>query len=103
MFMRSKSIDLVRTDCDTALKGKVSALSRLKGEILVVTGGTGFVGTWLTEAVAYLNDQYSFGTQLVLISRSTDLFKTSRPHLANRKDVSLIKSDVRHLSELPRE
>jgi nucleoside-diphosphate-sugar epimerase len=101
--MHFKPHELVRRDIEAALKSAISSLSRLKGEVLVVTGGTGFVGTWIAESVAYLNDQHAFGTQLALVSRSTDLFRATRPHLANRKDISLIKSDVRHLLELPKE
>ena len=78
-------------------------MAGLKGETLTIVGGTGFVGTWLTELVASLNDLYSFGTQVVLISRSVDHFKKVRPHLANRKDVRLIKADARFTSEIPKE
>jgi dTDP-glucose 4,6-dehydratase len=67
----------------------------------VVIGGTGFVGTWIAEMVAALNDEYQFGIKLSLISRSTDQFASRLPHLANREDIKLIKSDVRQLGQFP--
>jgi nucleoside-diphosphate-sugar epimerase len=95
--------ELVREDCKQSLQGRADQLAALKGETLVVTGGTGFVGTWIAEMVAALNDLHGFKTRTVLVSRSTDLFKSARPHLASRMDLKLIKSDVRHLMEVPRE
>jgi nucleoside-diphosphate-sugar epimerase len=97
-----KALDLVKSDCTSVLKERAPALNALKGDTITVLGGTGFVGSWLAELVTTLNDEYNFGTQLVLISRGVDHFKKLRPHLANRKDVQLIKSDVRHTSEIPK-
>jgi dTDP-glucose 4,6-dehydratase len=40
---------------------------------------------------------------LVLAARSTDRFKLSLPHLAGRPDIQLLKADIRHSLEVPRE
>lgn len=79
----------------------VEALAPLRDELLVVTGGTGFVGTWLTELVAHLNDAHAFRTRLHLIARSTDGFRDHSARLASRDDVELVEHDVRDLVELP--
>lgn len=101
--MNVRAIGLVREDCARVLEGEVQRLAPLKGETVVVTGGTGFVGTWLAELIATLNDEHAFGVSAILISRSTDHFRATRPHLAQRKDFRLVKSDVRHTVELPKE
>lgn len=93
--------DIIRQDCLRVLESRETKLESLRGSELVVIGGTGFVGTWITEMVAALNDEYQFGTELKLISRSTDQFSLRLPHLANRPDVALIKSDVRQLGQFP--
>ena len=98
--MSRLAIDLVRADCAEVFKSRVELLAPLKGEMLTVTGGTGFMGTWLAEAVSYLNDEHRFGMQIVLVSRSSELFSKSYPHLSNRKDIVLVKSDVRHAVEV---
>jgi nucleoside-diphosphate-sugar epimerase len=103
MSTHDRSAELTRRDCDLSFRDHVTRLARLKGTTVFVTGGTGFIGTWLAEGIAYLNDQHSFGTQLVLLSRGTDAFKVLRPHLARRDDISFVKSDIRHLLELPRQ
>lgn len=91
----------IHHDCLRVLSGREKALELLRQSDLVVVGGTGFVGTWIAEMVAALNDEYQFGIKLFLISRSTDQFLTRLPHLANRTDVQLIKSDVRQLGQFP--
>lgn len=90
-----------RLDCLRVLSGREKALEQLRQSQLVVIGGTGFVGTWIAEMVAALNDEFQFGIKLSLISRSTDQFSSRLPHLANRADTKLIKSDVRQLGQFP--
>jgi dTDP-glucose 4,6-dehydratase len=90
-----------RNDCLRTLNGREKALEPLLQSKLVIIGGTGFVGTWIAEMVAALNDVYQFGIQLALISRTTDQFANRLPHLANRTDVQLIQSDVRQLGQFP--
>lgn len=90
-----------RQDCLRVLNGREKALEQLRQSQLVVIGGTGFVGTWIAEMVAALNDEFQFGIKLSLISRSTDQFTSRLPHLANRADIQLIKSDVRQLGQFP--
>jgi len=99
--MKNECQDRVRQDCLRVLENRASLLDPLRGSSLVVIGGTGFVGTWIAEMVAALNDSYKFGINLSLISRSTDQFSNRLPHLANRSDMTLIKSDVRQLGQFP--
>lgn len=94
---------LVREDCRKALDGRTDALRPLRGETVLIAGGTGFVGTWLAETLACLNDDFGFGCRISLLARGTERFAAARPHLAARPDVRLIRTDVRHVSELPRE
>lgn len=99
--MKLECQERTRHDCLRILDGRDKALDPLRQSELVVIGGTGFVGTWIAEMVAALNDGYQFGIKLSLISRSTDQFANRSPHLANRPDFSLIKSDVRQLGQFP--
>lgn len=100
--MKTPATSIIREDCIASLGANANKLQDLKNDTVVITGGTGFMGTWLTEMISLLNDEHGFNTQVILISRSTDHFSATRPHLSNRKDVTLIKSDVRSLVELPK-
>jgi dTDP-glucose 4,6-dehydratase len=99
--MKLECQERIRHDCLRILDGRDNALEPLRKSELVIVGGTGFVGTWITEMVAALNDAYQFDTKLTLISRSTDQFANRLPHLGKRKDINLIKSDVRQLGQFP--
>ena len=46
----------------------------LRGQRIAVTGGSGFLGSWLAEMVAALNDEYLLGMKL-------DLYSVSYTHL----------------------
>lgn len=100
--MSLKALEIVRTDCSLVLKNSGKSLDKLRNSTVVVTGGTGFVGTWIAELITQLNYEYSFGTQLLLISRRTDEFANKYPHLSNRKDIFLQSTDVRYLTDLPK-
>ncbi|MDD5367635.1 MAG: NAD-dependent epimerase/dehydratase family protein [Anaerolineaceae bacterium] len=76
-------------------------LETLRGERILITGGTGFVGIWLAELVTYLNDRDRLGVRLLLLSSRAYSFREKAPHLASRSDIELIEQDVRHLVGLP--
>jgi dTDP-glucose 4,6-dehydratase len=66
----------------------------LRGERVFMTGGTGFVGTWLVEAFAAANDAYDLGAKAVLLSRDPARFAQRAPHLAGHRAVRLIAGDA---------
>jgi dTDP-glucose 4,6-dehydratase len=101
--VKARALELVRRDCQEALKGNLEDLAALKGCRLLVTGGTGFLGTWIAEAVSCLNDDFGFGLELTLLARHTELFTEEVPHLAHRKDLSLRRLDVRSMAEVPQD
>ncbi|MBI2094596.1 MAG: NAD-dependent epimerase/dehydratase family protein [Candidatus Omnitrophica bacterium] len=95
-------MDIIQEDCANASR-QAELLEALRGETIFITGGTGFVGVWFCELVAHLNDQHGFGTQLLLLSGRAQSFSAKAPHLAMRKDVTLIERDVRSLLDIPKE
>lgn len=101
--MNARAIQLVRRDALEAVQGRLDLLTQLKGKRLLITGGTGFLGTWLAELIASLNDDFGFGIEATLLARDTDGFTARLPHLATRRDLLLRRGDVRGLVELPRE
>jgi len=93
---------MTRQDCIRVLnREREIELEPLRQSELVVIGGTGFVGTWIAEMVAALNDEYQFGIKLHLLSRNVEQFSNHAPHLARRLDIQLIKSDVRQSERIP--
>jgi nucleoside-diphosphate-sugar epimerase len=99
--MRREQLDIIHQDLETAANGSLGVLEPLRGGRILITGGTGFVGTWLGELTAYLNDVHGFGLHLLLLARDSDEFRGQRSHLAQRPEFSLVRGDVRNLREVP--
>jgi dTDP-glucose 4,6-dehydratase len=66
----------------------------LRGERIFITGGTGFVGTWLVEAFAAANRAHDLGATAVLLSRDPSGFAARAPHLARDPAVRLVAGDA---------
>ena len=92
---------MITADCHEVVGSSSEALNKLRNRVVYVTGGTGFIGTWIAELVSYLNDTHNFGTQLLLLARDTNAFQDKAPHLAERADIQLIRSDVRNIIDIP--
>lgn len=101
--MSTATLDLILNDYHHVTANKTESLAAIKNTTLVITGGTGFVGTWLAGLIAFLNDHHAFNVNLILIGRNIEHFKMTRPHLAKRNDIQLLSSDIRYLAELPQE
>ncbi|WP_025560575.1 NAD-dependent epimerase/dehydratase family protein [Sphingomonas sp. UNC305MFCol5.2] len=61
---------------------------RLSGARIFMTGGTGFIGRWMLEALA----RSGINVEVTLLSRDPDAFATRAPHLATR--FGLVKGDT---------
>jgi nucleoside-diphosphate-sugar epimerase len=81
-------------DLDRVLQTAEEALRGLAGARLFVTGGTGFVGTWLTESFLWANRALSLGASAVLLTRDPERFAIKAPHLAEDPAISLLRGDV---------
>lgn len=66
----------------------------LSGERLFITGGTGFFGTWLLEALVAANRQLDTKIEAWVLSRNPSAFALRSPHLANAKGIHWIAGDV---------
>lgn len=75
--------------------------SALKDQAIFVAGGTGFMGKWIAEIVAYINDTQHFNITLYLLGRDISRFKEEVPHLAQKSFIHLIEQDVRNIHDLP--
>jgi nucleoside-diphosphate-sugar epimerase len=101
--MSTSQYEALQNDCAGSAGEDIPALQPLRGAHMLITGGTGFVGTWVTQMVAYLNDCHQFGINLTLLSPHASEFSSRAPHLACRADVRLMEGDVRSLADLPSE
>lgn len=67
----------------------------LDGARVLVTGGTGFVGTWLLATALRATRTAGIRTEFVILSRNPPAFLVAHPRLAKAPGVRLVAGDVR--------
>lgn len=72
----------------------------LRGQRIFITGGTGFVGCWLLEALIWANQELALNLSLTILSRNPEAFIAKAPHLAQCSIVNLLKGDVNNLQTI---
>ncbi len=80
-------------DLDHVLSHTEGLWAPIRGERFFLTGGTGFVGTWLTESLLWANRRLSLGISAVLLTRNPEAFRRRSPHLAGDPAVTLWAGD----------
>jgi dTDP-glucose 4,6-dehydratase len=82
-------------DLDDVLEQTRDLFEHLRGQRVLITGGTGFVGTWLLEALVWADKKLSLGTRAYVLTRDPKRFAGRAPHLAGARAVKLLSGDVR--------
>lgn len=61
---------------------------------LFITGGTGFVGTWLLETFAFANQMLRLKASAVVLSRDPSAFMAKAPHLLSDPAITFVAGDA---------
>jgi len=80
---------------DQAILPWAEAWRGLKGQRILLTGGTGTVGAWLLELYCRANDLWGLGSRIQVLSRDPARFQAKCPHLAADPAVSFLRGDIR--------
>ena len=89
-------------DCRRSLAvSGVDRLTPLRGGKILITGASGFVGSWLLATIACLNDDHGFGIETVALARHPSRDPLMAAFLADRRDVTPVRADVRQFVEVP--
>lgn len=73
----------------------------LQGSKIFITGGTGFIGCWLLEAIRYANEKYKLGISATVLTRNLSTFRKKAPHLANYAGFDFWQGNVADFSFPP--
>ncbi len=65
----------------------------MRGESLFITGGSGFVGSWLLESLLRACDRFDLGLTVALLTRNPERFRAAAPHSARHPAVRIIAGD----------
>jgi nucleoside-diphosphate-sugar epimerase len=72
-----------------------SVWEELKGQRIFITGGTGFIGTWLLEALLWANQRLKLNLSVTALTRNPEEFAKKAPHLASDPSLQCWVGDVR--------
>jgi nucleoside-diphosphate-sugar epimerase len=86
---------IIAADIARLLARTPSLWEPFRGASLFISGGTGFFGVWLLEAILAANRERSLGCRVMVLSRDPSRFAAKAPHLAADHSVFLIEGDVR--------
>jgi len=78
-------------DLDHVLEHAGGVFKSLAGARIFITGGTGFVGSWLIESLL----RADAGASAVLLTRDPDRFRSANPHVSNHPALTVLHGDVR--------
>lgn len=89
--------ELFRVDLDNVFARLKPDWRPLSGARLFITGGTGFIGRWMLEALRDANERLSLGAEAVILTRNIAAFSAKAPHLATYAPFTFVEGDVRDL------
>jgi nucleoside-diphosphate-sugar epimerase len=100
--MNTTAERIVRMDCERIASAVEKELGSIDGASILITGGSGFLGSWLCEMVACLNETHRRNIRLHVVARDKEKFHDRLGHLASKPYVDFIRCDVRSLVEIPK-
>lgn len=90
---------MVKQDCIKSVYSSLDKLEKLRNSHILITGGTGFIGSWLSEMLTVLNEEYGFNVKIYLLGRNPPQTNS----LKSNANIIFIKSDIRNLKLIPSE
>ncbi len=84
--------NLLKSDLDETVQYLLTRREYFEGKNVLIFGGTGFIGTWLTSTLLSANDEHNFNMQIKIVTR--DSHKASLRFGVSRKFVEYIEQDL---------
>jgi dTDP-glucose 4,6-dehydratase len=82
-------------DLDEILQRMPRLWDDLRGARIFLTGGTGFVGTWLLESLLHADRELGLGVRVLVLTRDEAAFRAKAPRLAADRRLDFRRGDVR--------
>ncbi len=94
--MGKNSKTIISEDCNIIFSSLGDKLEKLNNSSVYVTGGSGFLGSWVYEIINFLNLSLSYNIKLYLLDR-----KPKPEYIALSKNIEYLQADVRSISDIP--
>jgi nucleoside-diphosphate-sugar epimerase len=86
---------LPTTDLDEAIGRDPSIWEDFRGATVLLTGGTGFIGSWMVATLQQASKRLQLGTKIVLLTRNPEAPRLRMLGFTDQSDITLISGDVR--------
>ena len=100
--MKKKQNISITSDCTRSYAGVQKKIEELKGKTILISGGTGFMGSWVAEMVHYMNEAHNMEITLFLMARNKSKFEKKLAHLKDSNNIKFIYSDVTKGAVIPK-
>jgi dTDP-glucose 4,6-dehydratase len=81
-------------DLDAMIAALQADWPKLAGKRIFMTGGTGFIGRWMLEALAEANRRRGLGAQVTIVTRDPAAFARKAPDLADHPAFQFVADNV---------
>jgi UDP-glucuronate decarboxylase len=81
-------------DLDSIFEALAPDWPTLAGKRIFMTGGTGFIGRWMLEALVDAERRMGLGITMKVLTRDQAAFRAKAPHLFAHPGIELITGDV---------
>jgi dTDP-glucose 4,6-dehydratase len=81
-------------DLDHVLAHTTEVWESLRGQRIFITGGTGFVGTWLVESFLWANERLNLKSRAILLTRNPEAFRRKAPQAANHSSIEFLRGEA---------
>ena len=96
MTIRNKILPLFKSDLDHVLSLVGDNFRALSNQSTLITGASGFIGSWMLETAIYAAQEFGFPVEISIITRNKNAFLSGFPHLNKFKGLNVIETDVRN-------
>jgi nucleoside-diphosphate-sugar epimerase len=86
--------NLLSNDLDYILSRTLSLWNELKDQRIFITGGTGFLGTWILESFVWANRKLKLNAEAVVLTRNIDKFFNKCPHFMGDKSLKFVEGNI---------
>ena len=85
---------LPQRDLDHVLAGASAAWAALRQTRIFITGGTGFVGTWLVESLLHASDRLKLGIEIAVLTRDASRYGETNPRLTAHPSLQVLQGNI---------
>lgn len=78
-----------------------SEIKKLAGKTILITGGNGFLPSYLVDTIVMSNKRHNLGIKLIVVNKNQVTSKSRLGHLLGQKDITFVTADVGKKFDIP--